>query len=233
MLEIDRLEAFYGDFQALFGVDLRLAPGEVLALVGANGAGKTSLLQAICGLTEARGRIVLDGRDLGGLPVAARARFGVALSPEGRRMFVSLSVRENLLMGAHVGRPGPWSLDTVYALFPILREFAERPAGLLSGGQQQMVAIGRALMTNPALLLLDEVSLGLAPVVAHEVLAAVASLKGRDRTMTILVEQDVGRALSVADRFLCLLEGRAVLSGTAAGADLNAIGRAYFGEDAA
>jgi branched-chain amino acid transport system ATP-binding protein len=233
MLEVRGLDAFYGDFQALFGVDLVLAPGEVLALIGANGAGKSSLLHAICGLTQARGQIVFGGRDLTALAVAQRARAGVALSPEGRRVFASLSVRENLLMGANVGRPGPWRLDTVCELFPILREFADRPAGLLSGGQQQMVAIARALMANPALLLLDEVSLGLAPVVAQEVLAALATLKGQGDMITILVEQDIGRALASADRFLCLLEGRAVLSGAAMGADLDAVGRAYFGEDVA
>lgn len=233
MLEIRGLDAFYGDFQALFGIDLVLSAGEVLALIGANGAGKTSLLHAICGLTQSRGRIAFDGRDLTALAVAQRARAGVALSPEGRRMFASLSVRENLLMGANVGRPGPWKLDAVYELFPILDKFADRPAGLLSGGQQQMVAIARALMANPALLLLDEVSLGLAPVVAQEVLAALAKLKGRGEMITILVEQDIGRALAASDRFLCLLEGRAVLSGAAKGADLDAVGRAYFGEDVA
>lgn len=233
MLEIRGLDAFYGDFQALFGIDLVLSAGEVLALIGANGAGKTSLLHAICGLTQSRGRIAFDGRDLTTLAVAQRARAGVALSPEGRRMFASLSVRENLLMGANVRRPGPWKLDAVYELFPILDKFADRPAGLLSGGQQQMVAIARALMANPALLLLDEVSLGLAPVVAQEVLSALAKLKGRGEMITILVEQDIGRALAASDRFLCLLEGRAVLSGAAKGADLDAVGRAYFGEDVA
>lgn len=233
MLEIRGLDAFYGDFQALFGIDLVLSAGEVLALIGANGAGKTSLLHAICGLTQSRGRIAFDGRDLTTLAVAQRARAGVALSPEGRRMFASLSVRENLLMGANVRRPGPWKLDAVYELFPILDKFADRPAGLLSGGQQQMVAIARALMANPALLLLDEVSLGLAPVVAQEVLSALAKLKGRGEMITILVEQDIGRALAASDRFLCLLEGRAVLSGAAKEADLDAVGRAYFGEDVA
>lgn len=233
MSEIQRLDARYGDFQALLGVDLTLAPGEVLALIGANGAGKISLLQAICGLTAAQGAIMLNGSDLSALPVAGRARAGVALSPEGRRMFPSLTLRENLLMGANVGRRGHWSLGSVGALFPILRDFADRPAGLLSGGQQQMVAIGRALMANPALLLLDEVSLGLAPVVAQELHAALAQLRGQSEMMTILVEQDIAPALSGADRFACLLEGRVVLSGQAAGADLDAVGRAYFGEDAA
>lgn len=231
MLEIRGLDAFYGDFQALFGVDLEIGPGQTLALIGANGAGKTSLLHAICGLTQARGTIRLNGVELAALPVTARASAGVALSPEGRRMFPSLTVRENLLMGANVGRAGDWTLDRVTALFPILGEFANRPAGLLSGGQQQMVAIGRALMANPALLLLDEVSLGLAPVVAQEVHGALARLRGQSGMITILVEQDVTRALAAADTFLCLLEGRAVLKGVCARADLDAIGRAYFGEE--
>jgi branched-chain amino acid transport system ATP-binding protein len=230
MLEIEGLDAFYGDFQALFGVGLSVGQGQTLALIGANGAGKTSLLHAICGLTSAKGAIRLGKTDLAGLPVTGRAASGVALSPEGRRLFPSLSVRENLLMGANVGRSGPWNLARVTELFPILAEFANRPAGLLSGGQQQMVAIGRALMANPALLLLDEVSLGLAPVVAQEVHVALARLRGQCGMITILVEQDVARALGAADRFLCLLEGRVVLEGPCAGADRAAIGRAYFGE---
>lgn len=231
MLEIRGLDAFYGDFQALFGVDLGVESGQMLALIGANGAGKTSLLHAICGLTQARGTIRLGGVDLAALPVTGRASAGVALSPEGRRMFASLTVRENLLMGANVGRAGDWTLARVTDLFPILGEFADRPAGLLSGGQQQMVAIGRALMANPMLLLLDEVSLGLAPVVAQEVHSALAHLRGQSGMITILVEQDVTRALNAADTFLCLLEGRVVLHGPCAGADLDAIGRAYFGEE--
>lgn len=231
MLEISRLDAFYGDFQALFGIDFTMQTGETLALIGANGAGKSSLLGAICGLTEARGGLVLNGTDLARLPTTDRALAGVALSPEGRRMFPSLTVRENLLMGANLGRPGHWTLKRVTELFPVLDEFAERPSGLLSGGQQQMVAIGRALMANPTLLLLDEVSLGLAPVVAQEVHAALGKLRGESGMSTILVEQDVTRAIGAADRFLCLLEGRVVLSGDCAGADLDRIGRAYFGEE--
>ena len=232
MLEINGMEAFYGDFQALFGLDLRLSAGETLALIGANGAGKTSFLRSICGLTQARAaRFTLQGHDMTALDAPSRARAGIALCPEGRRMFASLTVTENLLMGARIGRKGPWSLDSVCALFPILRDFAGRPAALLSGGQQQMVAIGRALMANPALLLLDEVSLGLAPVVVEEVHAALARIKGEGMAV-VLVEQDIGRALRLADRFLCILEGRERLSGSAEGADLAAIGRAYFGEAA-
>lgn len=232
MLEIERMDAFHGDFQALFGLNLQLAAGETLALIGANGAGKTSFLRAICGLTQSRAtRFSLGGRDMRGLDAPARARAGIALCPEGRRMFPSLTVAENLLMGARINRRGPWSMEAVCALFPILRDFANRPAALLSGGQQQMVAIGRALMANPALLLLDEVSLGLAPVVVDEVHAALSRIKGEGMAV-VLVEQDIGRALRLADRFLCILEGQAQLAGIAQGADLAAIGRAYFGETA-
>lgn len=229
LLHIEALDAFHGDFQALFGISLSLAPGETLALIGANGAGKTSLLRAICGLTEARGGLLLDGRDLAPLPTPERARAGIAMAPEGRRLFPSLSVAENLMMGARIARPGPWNMQSVCALFPILAEFAERPAGLLSGGQQQMVAIGRALMANPALLLLDELSLGLAPVVVDELHAALASLRGQ--MAMILVEQDMRRALAASDRFVCLLEGRLVMQGASNGADTAALARAYFGED--
>ena len=231
MLEINKLGAFYDDFQALFDIDISLAPGETLALIGANGAGKTSLLQALCGLNRSTGGVTLNGVSLGRLPTQKRAALGVALSPEGRRMFASLTVRENLEIGANAGRSGPWSLARVTDVFPILAEFADRPARLLSGGQQQMVAIGRALMANPTLLLLDEVSLGLAPVVANEVMDALASIRGESDMMTILVEQDVGRAIAATDRFVCLLEGRNVLTGVSRNADMDAIGHAYFGED--
>ncbi|MBU2981847.1 ABC transporter ATP-binding protein [Lentibacter algarum] len=231
MLEVEGLDAFYGDFQALFDIGFTQKSGETLALIGANGAGKSSLLHSICGLTSETGTIRLNGAEIGKLPPKVRAELGVSLSPEGRRMFSSLTVRENLQIGANTGRPGPWSLDRVTELFPILEEFANRPASLLSGGQQQMVAIGRALMANPDLLLLDEVSLGLAPVVAEEVMAALASIRGESQMMTILVEQDVSRAIAASDCFVCLLEGRVVLDGVSEGADLGAIGHAYFGED--
>ncbi|MEL7098497.1 MAG: ABC transporter ATP-binding protein [Pseudomonadota bacterium] len=231
MLEARELSAFYGDFQALFDVSFSVAQGETLALIGANGAGKTSLLHSLCGLCTASGVVRVGGTDLTGLTPAQRAALGVALSPEGRRMFASLTVRENLEIGANTARPGPWSLSSVTDLFPILGEFADRPARLLSGGQQQMVAIGRALMANPALLLLDEVSLGLAPVVAQEVMAALGQIRGESAMVTILVEQDIRRAVGASDRFLCLLEGRVALTGQSEGADLDAIGRAYFGEE--
>ena len=233
MLEVKKLSAFYGDFQALFDVSFDVAEGETLALIGANGAGKTSLLHALCGLCTASGTVRLQGTDLVGLPPAKRAALGVALSPEGRRMFASLTVRENLEIGANTGRAGHWDMSSVTRLFPILGEFADRPARLLSGGQQQMVAIGRALMANPALLLLDEVSLGLAPVVAQEVMAALGQIRSESEMMTVLVEQDIRRAVGASDRFICLLEGHIALNGLCKGADLDAIGHAYFGEETA
>jgi len=231
MLEVEGLDAFYGDFQALFGVSLTVAEGETHALIGANGAGKSSLLGALAGLTAHRARaLALDGAPLSTLDAPTLAQAGIALSPEGRRIFPSLTVRENLLMGANTGRAGYWTLATVAALFPILDEFAHRRAGLLSGGQQQMVAIGRALMANPRLLLLDEVSLGLAPVVVDQVYAALETLRGSEMGI-LLVEQDIRRALNFSDRFTCLLEGQVALAGDSPAADPARVSRAYFGED--
>ena len=230
MLDLVGLEAFYGDVQALFGVDLTLAPGETLALIGANGAGKSSLLRALVGLTTARAETFrFQGAEMALLDAPARARAGIALCPEGRRMFASLTVAENLMMGARIGRKGPWDMASVTRLFPILKDFADRPSTLLSGGQQQMVAIGRALMANPALLLLDEVSLGLAPVVVDEVHAALAVLRGGAMAI-VFVEQDIARALHGSDRFVCLLKGSQAFAGPSKNADMAAVGRAYFGE---
>lgn len=232
MLDVNSLNAFYGDFHALFDITFSVETGETLAVIGANGAGKSSLLRSICGLTDSSGSISINGRMINALSVAQRSRAGVSLSPEGRRMFTSLTVRENLLMGARVKRSGPFDLNRVMELFPILNEFADRPAGLLSGGQQQMVAIGRALLANPSVLLLDEVSLGLAPVVAQEVHEALSQLRGHSNMVTLIVEQDVRRALAGSDAFICLLEGRIVMSGRSATADFDALSQAYFGEAA-
>jgi branched-chain amino acid transport system ATP-binding protein len=220
---------FHGTFQALFGLDLDLAHGETIALIGANGAGKTTLLRSVAGaLTTGSGRIVFDGEEIQARSPQDIAARGIASVPEGRRLFPSLSVQENLLLGATSGRRGRWNLDTVYELFPILRERRATPATRLSGGQQQMVAIGRALMANPRLLLCDEISLGLAPLVIGEIYQCIRRLKS-DGLSLIIVEQDVERALGASDRVYCLRGGQVALSGMSAGMLPASITGAYFG----
>jgi branched-chain amino acid transport system ATP-binding protein len=229
LLEIDGLESFYGEFQALHGVSLRLEAGQVLSLIGANGAGKSTLLKTICGLVTARnGSVRWRGTELLGQAPNRIVAQGIALVPEGRRLFPSLSVEENLILGGKVARPGPWSLSAVYDLFPILREKRNAPSTALSGGQQQMVSIGRALMSNPDLILLDELSLGLAPVVIKDIYAQLPRITGSGMS-AILVEQDVTRALSASSRFTCLAEGRIALTGTPGEHSRDAISAAYFG----
>jgi branched-chain amino acid transport system ATP-binding protein len=229
LLEIEDLHAFYGDFQALHGVSLRVQDGQVLALIGANGAGKSTLLKAICGLVVARqGAVRWRGRDLRGQAPNRIVAQGIALVPEGRRLFPSLSVEENLILGGQVGRAGPWSLRSVYDLFPILQEKRHMRSTSLSGGQQQMVAIGRALMANPDLILLDELSLGLAPIVIKDIYAQLPRITGQGMA-AILVEQDVTRALGAAASFVCLAEGRVALAGAPGAYGRDAISAAYFG----
>lgn len=230
LLELSQVDVFHGDLQAVFGVDLQLQAGQALALVGANGAGKTTLLRAITGLTPARhGRVLFDGQPIDRWPAERIAQAGMALVPEGRRLFPSLSVEENLRMGGLVRRPGRWTLDAVYTLFPVLRTMRHRPATQLSGGQQQMVAIGRALMGNPRLLLCDELSLGLAPLIVEEIYRAFAQIRA-DGLAIVLVEQDVARACAVTDRLLCLLKGRATLAGAPGDFSRGQIAAAYFGD---
>jgi branched-chain amino acid transport system ATP-binding protein len=230
LVEIERLEAFYGDMQALFGVDLALAAGECVALVGANGAGKSTLLKCLTGLLEVGGGdIRLAGRSLKGLPAEAVSRLGVSMSPEGRMLFASLTVEENLTMGALNKRTGPWSLARIYDLFPVLMERRTQLAPTLSGGQQQMVAIGRALMANPVVMLCDEISLGLAPIVVGQIYQSFADIR-REGTAMIVVEQDIQRALAVADRVVCLLKGRITLEAKASDVSLTALTQAYFGD---
>lgn len=230
LLETRGLTAGYGDFKALFGIDLTVAAGETIAVIGANGAGKTTLMRSITGvLRNAPGMVLHRGEPIGALPSDAVMKRGIAMVPEGRRLFPSLSVEENLLIGGQARRAaGPWSLEAVYGLFPILKERRRNPGTALSGGQQQMVAIGRALMSNPELLLCDEISLGLAPVVIRDIYAALPRIQA-EGTAVVIVEQDIARALSVADRFYCLMEGRVTLTGPAAGASRAAIHDAYFG----
>ncbi len=230
LLETRDLTAHYGDFQALFGIDTDLAEGETLGIIGANGAGKSTYLRSIVGLHPCRAEAVrFDGAPIGALPAAEVVRRGIALVPEGRLLFTSLSVEENLEIGAY-GRPpgGHWRLSTVYALFPVLEKLRRLPANALSGGQQQMAAFGRALMSNPRVLLCDEVSLGLAPAIVKDIYAALPAIKAAGASV-VLVEQDVRRTLEVADRIYCFMEGRVTLAGRPAELDREAIRAAYFG----
>jgi branched-chain amino acid transport system ATP-binding protein len=229
LLQIAGLDVHYGDFQAIYSIDLTLAEGETLAVIGANGAGKSTLLKAIAGLvTPSAGRIDFDGADVTKMPTHKRVPRGIALTPEGRRIFKSLTVEENLLVGAHVKRKGPWNLSTVYEAFPLVKDRKDRLGTNLSGGEQQAAAIGRALMSNPRLLLLDEVSLGLAPVVVEQIYAALPAITSQGTTV-LVVEQDVNQSMRVADRVQCLLEGRTVLEGSPADLTRDQIASAYFG----
>jgi len=230
LLEIRELTAHYGDFQALFGVDLALKQGETLAIIGANGAGKTTLMRAITGIARVTGgSVTLDGARIDRLSAPDILRSGISMVPEGRRLFPSLSVEENLMIGAHSRKgSGFWTVERVCQLFPILGERRRQPSTSLSGGQQQMVAIGRALMSNPSVLLCDELSLGLAPIVIREIYAAFPTIQ-ESGTAVIVVEQDIGQALKVADTVHCMMEGRITLSGRPSELSREAIHDAYFG----
>jgi branched-chain amino acid transport system ATP-binding protein len=230
LLQTRRLTAFYGDFQALYGIDTTLEKGETIAIIGANGAGKSTFLKAIAGLIHgAADSVLLDGSPIGARPAADIVKLGIALVPEGRRLFPSLTVEENLLIGGY-GRKmaGPWTLDRVHGLFPILKERRVSATPTLSGGQQQMAAIGRALMSNPRILLCDEISLGLAPIIIADVYAALPQIKA-EGTSVVLVEQDIVQAMKVADRVYCFQEGRLSLAGRPRDLTREQIHRAYFG----
>ncbi len=229
LLATRALTAFYDDFQALHGVDFEIDAGEIVAIIGANGAGKSTFLKAVCGLLRAeRDAVLFEGEPIGGMAPGRIVRRGIAMVPEGRRLFPSLSVEENLLMGAHAGRPGPWNLDAVYDRFPTLRDKRRRSGAALSGGEQQIVAIGRALMSNPKLLLCDELSLGLAPIRVREIYGVIPEICAVGLT-AVIVEQDVAVARRVSQRLYCLQEGRVTLSGPSADLGQDAITRAYFG----
>jgi len=229
LLRTRELRAFYGDFQALFDIGITVDEGETVAIIGANGAGKTTFLRAVSGaLACGTAMVEFDGRAIGGLPAHDIVRQGVAMVPEGRRLFPSLTVEENLLLGAYCGRSGAWTLARVYDLFPMLAERKTLPATLLSGGQQQMAAIGRALMSNPRLLLCDELSLGLAPVVIRDIYSCLGAISGEGTTL-VIVEQDINRALDASQRFYCFQEGRVALTTECRGFDREAIAAAYFG----
>lgn len=230
LLSTHGLTAQYGQFKALFGVDLHVDPGECVAIIGANGAGKTTLMRSITGvLRNAPEMILHNNTPIGALPADQILQRGIAMVPEGRKLFPSLSVEENLLIGGQVRKgSGRWSLEEIYGLFPILKERRHSPGTALSGGQQQMVAIGRALMSNPELLLCDEISLGLAPVVIRDIYAVLPAIRATGAAV-IVVEQDISRALSVADRVYCMMEGRVTLTAPAKDVTREAIHAAYFG----
>jgi branched-chain amino acid transport system ATP-binding protein len=229
LLSTHALTASYGDAQALFGIDFKLAAGEVVAIIGANGAGKSTFLKALTGLVPvAAEQVRHQGEPIGGAAPGQIVRRGIAMVPEGRRLFPSLSVEENLLMGAQARRLGPWTLARLYAMFPILAEKRRSPATALSGGQQQVVAIGRALMSNPQVLLCDELSLGLAPIVIQEIYNALPKLVAEGLSV-VVVEQDVGTAQRVSDRLYCLQEGRVTLTGASHAVTREQVSAAYFG----
>jgi branched-chain amino acid transport system ATP-binding protein len=229
LLSTQGLSAFYGDFQALFGIDVSVEEGETIAIIGANGAGKSTFLRAVAGALATRPEMVeYDGQPIGQRTPHELVRLGIAMVPEGRRLFPSLTVEENLALGGYCSRPGPWSLERVYALFPALKELRNLPAPSLSGGQQQMAAIGRALMCNPRLLLCDELSLGLAPVVIQNIYDCLGAITAEGTTV-IIVEQDINRAIEASSRFYCFQEGRIGLTATKEGFDREAITAAYFG----
>jgi len=229
LLEVRAIDAYYGDFQALFGVSLKVNAGEVVAVIGANGAGKSTLLKSIAGMMQPRrGDILFGGTAIGAQPAFSVVKHGIALVPEGRRLFPSLTVEENLKIGGQSRRPGPWTLARVYELFPVLGERRDQPAPTLSGGQQQMCAIARALMANPRLLLCDEISLGLAPIVVRDIYAQLPAIVGEGLSL-IVVEQDIAQALKAAAQVYCLQEGRIALHGPAREMTRERISAAYFG----
>ncbi len=229
ILQTRGLNSYYGDFQALYDVELDVGEGEVLAIIGANGAGKTTLMRSITGLlTNGADQIHYRGQDISRLRADEVAELGLAMVPEGRQLFPSLSVKENLMIGAQVGRSGPWDLKAVYDLFPVLEERKEQASTSLSGGQQQMVAIGRALMSNPDLILFDEISLGLAPIIIKDIYEALPGIIGEGMS-AIIVEQDITKALSVSSRVYCLQEGRVSLESASDTVSREDISRAYFG----
>ncbi len=231
LLEVNNLSAFYGDFQALFNIDFTMEEGETLAVIGANGAGKSTFLKTITGLVDTEvDDLNYNGVSIEGLSAADIVGLGIAMVPEGRRLFPSLNVEENLLMGGYKRRQGHWTLDRIYELFPALVERRTVPGTALSGGEQQMTAIGRALMANPDLLLFDELSLGLAPIIIKNIYETLPTIKSEGVSI-LLVEQDINQALSVSDRVYCFQEGRVSLNGLPNTLSREQISAAYFGSE--
>jgi branched-chain amino acid transport system ATP-binding protein len=229
LLEVSGLDVHHGQLQALYGISLRVFPGEVYAIIGANGAGKSTLLRTIAGLhPPTAGSVRFGGQDVTGLRPERRARQGIVMVPEGRRLFGSLSVEENLRVGMAYARNGPWAIEQVYEMFSWMRERRNQLTAQLSGGEQQAVAIGRALVANPRVLLLDELSLGLAPVVVQRIYGMLPQILATGLTV-LLVEQDVSQALRVASHIHCLLEGRTTLEGRPGDVTADQVEAAYFG----
>jgi branched-chain amino acid transport system ATP-binding protein len=229
LLEVRDLVVHHGQLRALDSISLRVFPGEVYAMIGANGAGKSTLLRTIAGLHQpTTGSVLLDGSDVTALRPERRARQGIVMVPEGRRLFGSLTVEENLQVGASYARQGPWTIERVYELFDWMRARRNQRASQLSGGEQQSVAIGRALVANPRVLLLDELSLGLAPVIVQRIYGMLPQILATGVT-ALLVEQDVSQALRVASHIQCLLEGRTTLEGRPADVTAEQVEAAYFG----
>ncbi len=229
LLEIQGVNVFYEDFQALYDVDLAVEEGEIFACIGANGAGKSTLMKTASGLLFPRsGSILFDGQPIDHVQAHKRVELGIATVPEGRRTFPSLTVHENLLIGAYRERKGPWTPEAVYELFPLLVPLRKRQASALSGGEQQALAIGRALMANPRLILMDEVSLGLAPVVIKRIYDSFPTLQENGCTI-LVVEQDVQHVLTVATHVACFLEGHIALQGAPSELTNEQITAAYFG----
>jgi branched-chain amino acid transport system ATP-binding protein len=229
LLDIQDIQTFYGDFQALFGVSMRIETGQIVAIIGSNGAGKSTLLKTIVGMLRPKhGCVTFAGESIERLAAHHIVAKGITMVPEGRRLFSSLTVEENLIIGSTVARKGPWNLSRVYRMFPVLGERKAMQATALSGGQQQMVAIGRALMSNPKLLLCDEISLGLAPTVIHDIYRQLPAVV-EEGTSLVIVEQDVVQALKAAQRVYCLQEGRVALEGDTAAVTREDISAAYFG----
>jgi branched-chain amino acid transport system ATP-binding protein len=229
ILTVNNINVFYGEFQALFDVSIEVSQGETVAIIGANGAGKTTLLRAICGvLVPASGQIFYKGTPISRRPAYILNQHGLVMVPEGRKIFPSLSVEENLKIGAYSNRKGLWDLQRVYELFPMLKHRARIGGTHLSGGEQQMLAIGRALLSNPDLILMDEISLGLAPVVVKDLYEVVGKIT-QSGTTVVLVEQDVSRCLKEAQHVYCLLEGKVSLAGKPTEITQAQVSRAYFG----
>ena len=229
VLLTDNLDAFYGDFQALFGVSIQVVKGEIVSIIGANGAGKTTFMRSITGLLRnPKDKIYFKGKKIASLRADQIAKIGIAMVPEGRQLFKSLSVKENLLIGATLKRKGYWSIEKVYNIFPILKELHHLPSTALSGGQQQMLAIGRALMSNPEIILFDEISLGLAPIIINNIYKVLPSVV-KDGMSAIIIEQDITKAIQNSNHIYCLQKGKISLDSNSSSISQEEITKAYFG----